>query len=60
MKKPTVIHSYKTPNQEKHILVSIITKVKSQKDFMYLDKLKDGTWSLCYSNDMLKDVEYEN
>ena len=53
----TVKHIIKTPNQEVKIQISKISHIKKcNKDFIYFDKLKDGTWRMCYTNEMLKDI----
>ena len=51
----TVKYKIKTYRQEKELDVSKVVKVQSKNDFIYFDKLKDGTYRVVYSNDTLKD-----
>jgi len=56
----TVEYTLKTVNQEKKITISKVTGVKlgKGKEFIHLDRLKDGTWRMVYTEGTL--TEYEN
>jgi len=51
----TVEYLLKTIKNEKKLTISKVTHVKvSSKNFIYFDKLEDGTWRMVYTNDELK------
>ena len=38
--------------------LSKVSEVKtSKKEFIYLDKLDDGTWRLCYTKSTIEDIK---
>lgn len=39
--------SIKLEGIDKKLEISKATTIKSDKEFIYLDKLEDGTWRLC-------------
>jgi len=45
----TVKHFINTYLKKTELSISKICEVKSKKDFIYYDKLEDGTWRMVYS-----------
>ena len=42
---------------DKELQLSKVTKINvSEKEFIYLDKLLDGTWRLCYTSSTIPDI----
>ena len=43
---------------DKELELSKVSEVKvSNKEFIYLDKLDNGTWRLCYTKDTINDIK---
>ena len=42
---------------DKELQLSKVAKINvSEKEFIYLDKLPDGTWRLCYTGSTIPDI----
>ena len=57
----TVDYTLKTSRQEKIFTVSKVTSVNLSSDLhtemIHFDKLKDGTWLMCYTKGSLKEFD---
>lgn len=41
---------------KKRLSISRVTEVKTTKQFIHLDELKDGSWRLCYTSGTIPDL----
>lgn len=45
---------------DKELELSKVVMIKSDKQFIYLDQLRDGTWRLAYTRDTIDDISQVN
>jgi hypothetical protein len=48
--------SIKLIGLDKELLLSKVTAIKTDKQMIHLDQLKDGTWRLIYNANLIPDI----
>ena len=55
-REPFVKRSITIDGMDKKLELSIVTAVRTTKEMIHLDQLKDGTWRLIYNSNLIPDI----